>query len=150
MGNKNLDIRTDEKESSYQVIAFRGTELPGQYLNMVLSKWMRSLKHGNEYFKLIHSDSFFKAYDRYIKSILLRPDTTVRVAVLSDDRDVALGWSVIENSTLHYVHVQADQRNKGIGKSLVPRGIQQFSHLTKTGLAIWAEALPHAIFNPFC
>lgn len=139
----------DLPQTSYQVIAFPGRSLPQGYQNMVYSKWMRSLKYGNEYFKLAHSDSYFTAYRRYLESILNRADTVVRLAVLSDDRDVALGWSVIEGDTLHYVHVQHEQRNRGVGRSLVPKGINVITHLTKCGLRIWPKALPHAIFDPF-
>lgn len=139
----------DLEQASYQVIAFPGRSLPQSYQNMIYSKWMRSLKYGNEYFKLAHSDSYFMAYRRYLESILNRPDTVIRIAVLSDDRDVALGWSVVEQDTLHYVHVQHEQRNKGIGRALIPNGINVITHLTKCGLRIWPKSLPHARFNPF-
>lgn len=137
------------KESTYSVIAFPGYSLPQQYQNMILSQWMRSLKHGNEYFKLADSDAFYEAYGKYIKSILGRASTTVRIAVLGDDRDVALGWSVVEGSALHFIRVQYEQRNRGIGRSLVPEGIDTITHLTKAGARIWPRCLPAAIFNPF-
>lgn len=116
---------------------------------MIFSKWLRSLKYGNDYFKLIHSDVYFEVYQKYIHALLTRPNAVVRIAVLSDDRDVALGWSLIEKGTLHYVHVSREQRNKGIGTSLVPGKISAISHLTKAGMSIWHNKLPQAVFNPF-
>lgn len=145
-----MEARGDGVEASfYSIIAFPGQSLPQQYQNMVLSKWLRSLKYGNDYFKLIESDTYFNMYQKYIKMILGRPNSVVRIAVLADDHDVALGWSVIEGSVLHYVHVQSEQRNKGIGKSLVPVKIDTLTNLTKTGMNIWHNKLPHAVFNPF-
>ena len=61
----------------------------------------------------------------------------VRVAVISDAPDVALGWSLIEGDILHYVFVQADQRNRGIGRSLIPVKISWITHLTHSGMKIW-------------
>lgn len=149
MGAEDLEAGANGIEkSSYQVIVFPGHALPEQYRNMVLSKWKRSLKYGNEYFKLCDADAFFKAYDRYIPLILSRPNSAVRIAVLSDARDVALGWSVVSGKTLHYVHVNHEQRNRGIAKSLVP-AFDTFTHLTKSGLRIWSSKFPSAVFNPF-
>jgi hypothetical protein len=148
MGDQVLEKGADG-QSTYSVIAFPGASLPQAYQNMVYAKWMRSLKYGNEYFKLADPDSFFSAYKRYIGSILARPRSVVRIAVLSDDHDVALGWSIIEGDVLHYVHVNHEQRNKGVGKTLVPVAISTITHLTKAGAAIWNSKLRHASFNPF-
>jgi GNAT superfamily N-acetyltransferase len=116
---------------------------------MVLSKWMRSLRYGNDYFKLIDSDAFYNVYQRYLKNILNRPAATIRLAVLSDDHDVVLGFCVTEGGSLHYVYVQQEQRNKKIGAALIPKGIQVITHLTKAGMSIWHKKLSHLTFNPF-
>lgn len=105
----------------------------------MLSKFKRTLRSGNDYFKLIDSDAYFRAYDNYCSLLLSRPNSVVRMAVLSDDRDVCLGFSLIEGDTLHYVFVQGDQRNKGIGKSLVPVKINWITHLTHQGAKIWSK-----------
>lgn len=150
MGNKNLAEGADGiEESTYSVISFAGRSLPDQYRNLVLSKWLRTLRYGNDYFKLVDSDAYFKSYDAYIKSVILRPGSVVRLAVLSDAKDVALGWSVIENKILHYVYVSHEQRNRGIGMSLIPNRIETITHLTKAGIGIWNKKFSHAQFNPF-
>lgn len=150
MGDQEMEARGDGfAPSSYSVLAFPAKDTPENYRNFVLSKWMRTLRHGNDYFKLTDSDSFYSAYDKYLKHLLLRPDCVLRIAALSDDRDVALGFSVVEKDTLHYVYVQKEQRNRGIARSLVPKGITTISHLTKAGMSVWHNKLSHAVFDPF-
>ena len=140
MGHKAMDAeRLREQESNYSIVAFPAAKLPIRYQAFILAKWKRSLRSGNDYFKLIDPNSFYKAYDRYTQLLLARPDSIIRIAVLSDDPDVALGWSLIEGDTLHYVFVQAEQRNKGIAKNLVPVKINWFTHLTHTGARIWSK-----------
>lgn len=137
------------KEATYSVISFSGKAIPDEYRSLVFSQWMRTLRYGNEYFKLTESRHYFGAYQKYIETLLARPGAVVRLAVITDDRDVVLGWSLMDGTTLHYVHVQKDQRNKGVGTILVPKYIESISHLTKAGLSIWNKKYPHAKFNPF-
>lgn len=148
MGNQDLEPATNG-ESTYSIIAFPGQSLPQCYQHLVRATWKRSLKYGNQFFKLADPDPYFAAYERYINGILSRPNVVVRIAVLTDDHDVALGWSVIEGDILHYVHVQHEQRNKGVARSLVPVAIGTITHLTKSGISIWHSKLPNAVFNPF-
>lgn len=136
-------------ESTYSVISFPGSKLPERYLNFIRSKWMRSLRHGNDYFKLTDSDPYYAAYQKFIQILLARPQSVIRLAVLTEDQDVALGWSLIEGDVLHYVFVQHEHRNNGIGKSLVPVPINVITHLTKSGMSAWHNKLPHAKFDPF-
>lgn len=138
-----------EVNPTYSVIKYYGQELPKEYLNFVRSKWMRSYRFGNDYIKLSDSDTYFAAYSNYISNLLLRPDMVIRMAVLSDDFDVALGFSAIDEDVLHYVHVHKDLRKQGIAKTLIPTPIKSFTHLTRTGLKLWATKMPEAIFNPF-
>jgi hypothetical protein len=137
------------QKASYSVIPFLGTNLPSQYTNLILSKWLRTLRYGNDFFKLVDSDSYFKSYDKYIKAILSRPGTIVRLAVLSDEPDTALGFSVSEDHTIHYIWCHKDNRNLGIGNSLIPFKVDYITHLTKTGMAIWNKKYPTAKFDPF-
>lgn len=138
-----------EEKASYSIISFPSQYIPKQYRNLVLSKWLRSLKYGNEYFKLIDPDPYYKVYQVYIDALLARSSGIIRLAVLSEDHDVVLGFSLIEVCTLHYVHVNHEFRNKGIGTSLVPGEIDIITHVTKPGLSIWNKKLPNAKFNPF-
>lgn len=152
MGRQMLETKADDKQeiaSSYSVISYPGTSLPDTYQNLIFSKWLRSLRYGNDYYKLIDQDAYFIAYHAYISKLLAQPDAIVRLAVLTDDPDVVLGFSVTRGTTLDYVHVHKDFRKQGIGTTLVPKDIHSITHLTKIGMAIWNAKLAHAKFNPF-
>lgn len=136
-------------QSSYKVEAYLGKSFPKQYENLIYSKWMRSLRKGNDYFKLIDSASYYKTYQHYLGYVLNRDFTIVRLAILSEDSDVVLGFSVSEKNILHYCYTNVDMRKQKIALSLVPFEVQTITHLTKTGMTIWNKKFPNAIFNPF-
>ena len=152
MEHKELFKEPVDEQSSldtYSIVSYSGAALPEAYRNMVFSKWLRSLKYGNDYFRLIDSDSYFEMYHQYIQALLTKTNSVVKLAVLTDDPDVVLGFAVIRDNTLDYVHVHKDQRHQGIARSLVPSNINAISHLTKIGIAIWSKH-PNVKFNPFC
>lgn len=132
-----------------EVHKHEGKKLPVQYLNLVRSRWMRSYRRHNDFIKLIDAASYFGAYEPYVVGVLNRPTTIVRLAVLQEDRDVVLGFSVSQGSVLHYVDVPTPNRRQGIGKSLVPQEIGWFSHITRIGMKIWPSKFPNAKFSPF-
>lgn len=138
-----------KEESSYSVVAHLGTELPEAYRNMVFSKWMRSLRYGNDFYKLSEPDSYFRHYQKYIEFILKSPGAVVRLAVLTEDADVVFGFSVSRGHILDYVHVHKDVRKKGIGRSLVNFDFEYITHVTKIGLSIWHDKFPSVQFDPF-
>lgn len=141
---------TSPEVSSYRIIFFPGAKLPESYKSVVFSRWLRSLRFGNDYFKLIDSDSYYPSYHGYIESLIAHPLCIISFAVLSDDEDVVLGWSVQRGNVLDYVHVQKDYRRNYISTALVnPTTISRITHLTKTGMSIWASKLSSAKFNPF-
>lgn len=150
MGHKEVEAGTNEiqEKSTYSVISF-GHSLPENYKGVVYAKWMQSLRYGNQFFYLADSKSYYEAYQKYIDMLRARPKSLLRIACLTDDVDVVLGWSLIEDHTLHYVYVVKEQRRLGIAKSLVPTEIKQISHLTKIGMTIWNNKLKSAKFNPF-
>lgn len=143
------ETKASKEMSAYKVIRFAGKQLPENYKGVVFSRWLRSLRYGNDYFKLIDSGAYFSNYHLYIERLLLAPDTTVNLAVLAEDEDVVLGWSVNREQVLDYVHVQKDYRGLGVGRSLILAEVKVISHLTKTGLSIWSAKFPKAHFNPF-
>ncbi len=135
--------------STYTVISYPADHLPEEYRGLVYSKWLRSLRYGNDYFKLIDAKAYYTAYHRLITRILEMADATVRLAVLTDDHDVVLGFSVSRAEVLDYVHVHKHHRRLGIGTNLVPRGIEEITHVTRTGLTIWGSKYLRWKFNPF-
>lgn len=140
--------------SNYKILTFPGTELPKQYEALVYSKWLRSLRHGNDFFKLVVPAGYYEAYPQVIKRILDNASCQVRLAVLEDDADICLGFLVyrraIDHDILDYIHVQKDMRKQGVAAFLLPHHIKTITHLTKTALIIWNHPkYKHLVFNPF-
>lgn len=153
MGIETMETESVDKQavdSTYSIISFVGTQLPDSYRNMIYSKWMRSLKHGNDYYQLIDNDSYYSTYRAYIDVLLAKPGCVVKLAVLTEDHDVCLGFSVSRGDILDYVHVHKDMRKQGIATALVPKDFKWITHLTKIGLSIWGSKLQNVKFNPFC
>jgi hypothetical protein len=153
MGNQELEPEPTEvqleKKTTYSVVPYLGRNIPEIYRNMILAKWLRTLRFGNDFFRLIESDSYFSSYEPYIKQILNRPQCIVRLAVLTDDPDVCLGFSVSEPDILHYVWTHKDNRKIGVARALVGFTFTVITHLTATGMSIWNNKLTHVHFNPF-
>lgn len=137
-------------DASYRIFTHKSPALPEQFRNMLIAEYLRSLRKGNEYLELIEPLAYFNVYDAYFKALLARPDSAVKLAALSDDPDVVLGWALVEPDKLHFVYVKKDYRRIGIAKSLVSEPFSRFSHLTKIGKALWDTKFPRAAFNPFC
>lgn len=117
---------------------------------MIFTRWLRSLRYGNPLVKKINSDDYYKNYHQFITNLLAKPDSLVRIAALSDDHDICLGFSVSREDVLDYIHVHSDYRKIGVGKALCPDGITTFSHITITGLMIWQRSKYKKLqFNPF-
>jgi hypothetical protein len=155
VGNKKVHATPAKQEggvASYKILSISGpwTEwVLGPYINLIYSKWLRSFRYGNDYIKLTDSESYYVNYHRYITTLLQKPETTIRLAVLTDDADVVLGFSVSRGNILDYVHVHKDNRRIGIGTKLIPPGIDTFTHCTKTWLSIWNDKYKDWKFNLF-
>lgn len=99
---------------------------------------------------MMDKKAYYNEYHRYIEALMvMRPDSAVKIAVLSDDHDVALGFAVHRDGILDYVHVHKDQRGQGIARHLVPGYIASVTHMTETGAQIWKQKKLNWVFNPF-
>lgn len=136
--------------SSLTVLSYSGSD-PAltPYRSMIYSDFMRSLRYGNDWYALIDPDCYYSVYKQIINQLLSRTESQVRLAVLTDDHDVCLGWSLSEGPRFHYVFVKKDYRKQGIGEALSPKDFRQVTHLTKIGQAIRKSKFPKVIFNPF-
>lgn len=136
---------------TYSVIIYPASELPKQYHALILSKWLRSFRFGNPQVKKTSSDEYYREWQRHIERLAMMPESVVRLAVLTDDSDVVLGFSVCRGDILDYVHVHGDYRRTGIGRKLVPPNIKQFTHYTNIAGLIWQgnKKYQHLKFNPF-
>lgn len=152
MGDQKIHQKAAQSQgvmSTYTVMAFSAHDLPKEYFPLIYSAWVKSLRHGNDFFKLIDPAAYYPVYRTHVENTLRRVNSMVRLAVITEDRDVVLGFSVSHGNVLDYVYVQKDQRRMGIGANLVPHGIETISHLTKTGLNIWGNKYGQWKFNPF-
>lgn len=138
-----------ESEASYEVISFRAKELPRNYIALIYSRWLRSLRFGNPLFRHVSYHQYFKHYHVYIEKLLAKPDCIVNLAVLSDDHDIVLGFSIAREDVLDYLHVHTNNRHCGIGTSLIPMGITTFTHITAIWIEIWNKHYKQWKFNPF-
>ena len=118
-------------------------------LNFILSAWLRGTYHGNDWFKMIPSDIFYAHYEPFVKSLLQKPTTEVKIACLKEDPDVILGFTVFEAQTLHYVFCKFVWRNIGLMRDLIPKDLKRVTHLTRMGKTILVSKYPDVQFNPF-
>lgn len=132
-------------------MTYHAKDLPKQYIPFVFSKWLRSLRFGNRLFKQIDSDEYYKNYSIFIDRLLQKPSSIIRMAILTDDRDVILGFSVNREDILDYIFVQREFRGIGIATKLFPEEITTFTHLTLIAIDAWNTnpKLKHLKFNPF-
>jgi hypothetical protein len=114
----------------------------------IYSTWLKGLYYGNEYMREVPEDLFGFRYRRIIETILLK--SAVVMAVLTEDTDVIIGYSVIEprdgKMVLHWCHVKPAWRKLGIAHRLVPDEVTITTHLTKVGKAIKPKRIT---FDPF-
>lgn len=136
--------------SGYRIMVLSGSDPALEpYKPMIYSDWLNSLRYLNDWFREIEQNIYFSTYHKIIEALLSRSESSVSLAVLEDDSDNCLGWSLCEGTTLHYVFVKRDFRGQGICRRLAPLEIEKITHLTKPGRAIWFAKCPNAHFNPF-
>jgi hypothetical protein len=127
------DTKDTDDSSSYSLIYFSGNDIPECYRGLIYSRWLRSNRYGNLFFKMTISQSYYQHHKLRIDSILNHQECAVKLAVLSDDHDVVLGFSVSRNEILDYVHVHYVQRLQKIASNLVPKNIKCVTHWTYQG-----------------
>lgn len=151
LNHSSLAPVASQDEPTYSVFMYPAKDLPKSYIQMIYSRWKRSLRTGNKLYKKISSKTFYDQYDKHITMLLSKPDSQVRLAVLSDEPDVCLGFSVSREDVLDYIHVHTDFRRIGIARKLMPAGITTMGQMTATSLIIWQrnEHYKHLKFNPF-
>jgi len=138
-------------QPTMSVLSLKASELSDSIRHMIAARWIRSLRFGNQLFKKVDPDQYYANYSKYIENLMAKPDSLVRLAVLTDDKDVVLGFSVSREDVLDYVHVHTDHRRQGIGKAVLPKHFTTFTHLTFTATDIWRKNPKYRQlkFNPF-
>lgn len=135
-------------ETTYSIISYNAKDLPKEYEALLFSKWLRSLRKGNPLYRSVEAIKYFDEYHRFIENLLKKPDMLIKLAVLTDDHDVVLGFSCSREDVLDYLYVQPDQRGQKISTALIPEYIRTFSHMTKLWMPIWQAKYKHWRFNP--
>lgn len=101
-------------------------------LAFIMSTWLRGLRYGNSWFKLIDKEAYYSKYTVVLNNLLR--SSVVAVACLIDDPNVVVGYAVVSPETLHWVYVKKSWRGFGLAKELTqPFRITRVSHLTKLG-----------------
>lgn len=111
----------------------------------IYSTWLRGLYYGDSWFAECERTSFFANYHKVIEILL--PRSIVKIACLSDNHDVVLGYVVFSGPTIHWIFVKKAFRKMGIARAMVPeRTITTVTHLTKLGRIIKPS---NWVFDPF-
>lgn len=98
---------------------------------------------------MINQEAYYENYDRYVKHLLSRARNTISLALLSDDPDIALGWSMNEGEVLHYVYTCGDQRGQGVARELFKLNpFHTITHMTKDFEKLLSKK-KNIKFNPF-
>lgn len=116
---------------TYSVISFLAKKLPQQYEALIYDRWLKSYSDGNHDMRRVPKKLFLRKWRKRLEFILAQPEARVRLAVLSDDHDIVLGFVIYRGETIDYIHVLHDQREQGIARILLPPNIAYFSHITK-------------------
>jgi len=136
--------------ASFKVLLFSGQDPRLEpYKSLIFSRFLHSLRSGNYWFRKIDNRAYYTAYHQYLERLLSRQGCAVRVAVLTDDPDVAVGWSIARPNVLDYVFVKRDGRRQGIGRALLPESFAFVSNLTSLGELLREKHFPSVKFDPF-
>lgn len=140
MGDKDLGLKEDvpQTQARYCIIECSGQKIPNNYKALIFGKWLKSLRAGNDLFKLNDAESYYFNYHVYLEKLFTRTSLKFRFAVIEEDHDTVLGWACLEPGKVHYVWVQPEQRGQGVAKSLCSEPFKTVTHLTNTGLKILA------------
>lgn len=118
--------------------------------SFIYATWLKGLYFGNDWFKQIPQDIYFKNYHKVIEHVLAKPTIQVLVACFTDAEDVVLGYSISEKKEnqviLHWIFTKAAWRKMGVAKKVCPQNITEVSHLTHLGRALKSKQWK---FNPF-
>jgi hypothetical protein len=111
---------------------------------LIYQSWMMGLYYGNTWYQNIEPNVFYARYRRILDYLVKKSHT--RCAVLKEDPDVVIGYSVIEKDKLHWIFVKSDWRRYGLAKMLLSPDIKYVTHLTKLGKHLKPREW---IFDPF-
>lgn len=105
--------------------------------NFIYSTWCKNQLYSNAMYKGIPKDVFVRNYSNWVGSVFSLPGLYIKVACLSDEPEIIVGYSVHTDWCIYYCYVKPAWRKKGIAKQLVPcETITTVASYTPTGDAI--------------
>lgn len=114
----------------------------------VYATFLRGLYYGSSWYGTINKKSFMDNYPAVLDKILEKDNTQLKIACLSQDENVILGYCIVEGPVLHWIAVKEAWRGQGIAKKLLAGSeITHVTHLTKVGSLISKQK--GWIHNPF-
>jgi GNAT superfamily N-acetyltransferase len=117
--------------------------------NLIYATWLRCYEASSLAAKNIPRDVFFGEHHKLLDSIFAR-GPEVRLAVLPDEPDVVLGWSVHEGGIVHFVYVKPAFRKHGVAAALL-EGVQRpfvYTHWTHALRELHGK-LAGCVYNPY-
>lgn len=128
--------------------------------SFIKATFLRGLYYGDSWYSLIPKDIFMDNYSMALDRLFDHPSVTIKIACLTEDPDVILGYSILSADfmTIHWVFVKKAWRTQGVAKRLTPRLATTVTHLsalgkllcfggTKDGQTINKKL--DCVFNPF-
>lgn len=98
----------------------------------IYGTWRNSSYHSAEVKPEEIPKIFFSQMTKKIRETL--DVAQVKIACLSDDPQLIIGYSIARGDHLDFIYVKDDYREKGIGQMLMPKDIKTVTkHLTKIG-----------------
>jgi GNAT superfamily N-acetyltransferase len=117
--------------------------------NLIYATWLRSYEASSLAAKHVPRDLFFAEHHLVIDRVF-SGQPTVKLAVLPDEPDVVLGWSVSEPGVVHYVYVKPAFRRHGLAKALLAHFEEPFSYTHWTHpLRDLYPRLERCVYNPY-
>lgn len=133
----DLDSETSPSESKVIIRSF----IPESDAAFLYSSWRNSLWYDQDR-DPSQSQKFYTYVTREIKNIISKKECKIKIACLSDDPDLIIGYSVLTGTNLEWCYVKIEYRKKGIA-NLITKGFHTISQpMTRIGKSI---ALNHAL-----
>lgn len=102
--------------------------------------------------KIVPKSVYYPYQRKLIDTLLAQSDTEVRIACLPDEPNAILGFSVLQEDTVHYVYVKPHWRSKRIGQALLcllPPDFH-YTHLPPREIdLIRKKVYPESKYNPY-
>lgn len=115
----------------------------------ILATFLRGVYYGNQFFNMIPKNIFMDSYKKVGEALLVHPNVQIKVACLSDDPDVMIGYAMLSKDleTIHFCFIKSAWRQQGIMKAILPIIPKNSTHFTKLGLSLMNKY--NITFNPF-